>query len=601
MANIRKSFNFRSGLQVDTSNFIVNENGNVGVGTTTPQVYKLNVYGDNGLRVVGLTTTTNLYAGIGTVGILTATSARVSAGLTVGELTVGNMTQPITNVIGFGYTAWVNDDPNTVGLRTDGFVGIGTTTLSKYSLLIGSDPEVENAVGIAFTDGNINATGIVTANKIYVGAAITFNDTAGVVEATTFDGSLDVSNLSGSTIALDRIPQLTNVKLPDNINKTSGIATFSKVEATDFVGIASTAKDLTSTAEISITNVSAGIVTGTTRLRAGDGENSGSIGINTDDTTYALHAFRTGSSNDSILKVTSENAQSIIAIGRSETIDQVSDVGLLKYGNTSGAYTNSNEKSFDILNQADGPINFYIDGETTDSKVSWIRGNSTTLMTLTKDGTLGINQTNLTDSAVKLHVEGISTHTGTAYFDNGITITSGSFDLSALNITLASEGITAASFKGDVVSSDGTVLLDTGADANGSDGLLSINVNTSSGISTFSTGYFSTGIGIATEIDSDEDSVVSINTEIESRVTVSDDGRVGLGTTNPRSILDLSDAGGSSSALRYVIPPVVTTTERTTFTAGSLTVPDGAIIFNSTNSRLEVYVGGTWYGIATET
>ena len=74
-----------------------------------------------------------------------------------------------------------------------------------------------------------------------------------------------------------------------------------------------------------------------------------------------------------------------------------------------------------------------------------------------------------------------------------------------------------------------------------------------------------------------------------------------MGTTNPRSILDLSDAGGSSSALRYVIPPVVTTTERTTFTAGSLTVPDGAIIFNSTNSRLEVYVGGTWYGIATET
>ena len=26
MANIRKSFNFRSGLQVDTENFIVNEN-----------------------------------------------------------------------------------------------------------------------------------------------------------------------------------------------------------------------------------------------------------------------------------------------------------------------------------------------------------------------------------------------------------------------------------------------------------------------------------------------------------------------------------------------------------------------------------------------
>lgn len=183
MANIRKSFNFRSGLQVDTSNFIVNENGNVGVGTTTPQVYKLNVYGDNGLRVVGLTTTTDLnVSGIGTVGFLTATNARVSAALTVGELTVGS-SQPVTNLIGYGYTAWVSDDSNTVGLRTDGFVGIGTTALAKYSLIIGSDPEVEGEVGIAFTDGNINATGIVTANKIYVGTAITFNDTAGTIQA----------------------------------------------------------------------------------------------------------------------------------------------------------------------------------------------------------------------------------------------------------------------------------------------------------------------------------------------------------------------------------------------------------------------------------
>ena len=44
MANIRKSFNFRSGLQVDNDNFVINANGLVGIGTSVPQKYLLNVY-----------------------------------------------------------------------------------------------------------------------------------------------------------------------------------------------------------------------------------------------------------------------------------------------------------------------------------------------------------------------------------------------------------------------------------------------------------------------------------------------------------------------------------------------------------------------------
>ena len=60
MANIRKSFNFRNGVQVDNDNFVVNANGLVGIGTSVPSVYKLNVYGDT--RTTGLTTTRDLYA-----------------------------------------------------------------------------------------------------------------------------------------------------------------------------------------------------------------------------------------------------------------------------------------------------------------------------------------------------------------------------------------------------------------------------------------------------------------------------------------------------------------------------------------------------------
>ena len=36
MANIRKTFNFRNGVQVDEDNFIVDSLGKVGIGTTVP-------------------------------------------------------------------------------------------------------------------------------------------------------------------------------------------------------------------------------------------------------------------------------------------------------------------------------------------------------------------------------------------------------------------------------------------------------------------------------------------------------------------------------------------------------------------------------------
>ena len=36
MANIKKSFSFRNGVQVDDDNFLVNPTGLVGIGTTVP-------------------------------------------------------------------------------------------------------------------------------------------------------------------------------------------------------------------------------------------------------------------------------------------------------------------------------------------------------------------------------------------------------------------------------------------------------------------------------------------------------------------------------------------------------------------------------------
>ena len=57
MANIRKSFNFRNGVQVGDDNFIVNANGLVGIGTSIPTEF-LDVHGT--AKVTGLVTATNL-------------------------------------------------------------------------------------------------------------------------------------------------------------------------------------------------------------------------------------------------------------------------------------------------------------------------------------------------------------------------------------------------------------------------------------------------------------------------------------------------------------------------------------------------------------
>ena len=58
MANYRKSFNFRNGVQVDNDNFIVNPNGLVGIGTSVPTEL-LDVRGT--VKVTGIVTTTDLW------------------------------------------------------------------------------------------------------------------------------------------------------------------------------------------------------------------------------------------------------------------------------------------------------------------------------------------------------------------------------------------------------------------------------------------------------------------------------------------------------------------------------------------------------------
>ena len=182
MANYRKSFNFRNGVQVDNDNFIVNPNGLVGIGTSVPTEL-LDVRGTT--KVTGLVTTTDLFVnegiyvgGISTVGFITASDISVS-----GVVTASKFQGDGSELSGLAQAAW---SITSAGLSTSVDVGIGTTN-PAYKLQIGLDPETGSGAGIdstgnAFfsgivTTGGLETTGFVTTGNLYVsGVTSHFDD-----------------------------------------------------------------------------------------------------------------------------------------------------------------------------------------------------------------------------------------------------------------------------------------------------------------------------------------------------------------------------------------------------------------------------------------
>jgi len=69
---------------------------------------------------------------------------------------------------------------------------------------------------------------------------------------------------------------------------------------------------------------------------------------------------------------------------------------------------------------------------------------------------------------------------------------------------------------------------------------------------------------------------------------------MGVGTTNPQSAVDFRNAGqdatGASANRMYMYPPKVTTSQKSALTG----VTGGALIYNTSNDKLEVYNGSSW-------
>ncbi len=463
MANIRKTFNFRNGVQVDDDNLIVNPTGLVGIGTTVP-TQALDVRG--GANFVGLLSATS-----GLIDTLTVTnlivngnnftSGTVGSGVSVlaGVITASTSTGIVTYygdgkyLLNLPNSQWVDID---VGLGFTsiygrGWVGVQTND-PRYPFQVGGaliNGSIAGGVGIGST-GDIHATGIITSGKGFRGdiegdisaglstlgvANATSLNATGVVTASTFSGALtgnvvgDVTgnlagNVTGNVYA-------TGVSTFGDIKVTSGDITISQgiVTATsfsgDFIGQVNNTVGVSTITQLNTSQIDAtggqiltGIITATssnigvtttTDLKANQ------LGIGINPRGKQIEIFTVGIST---VDITGTEESRIIFGNQSGTANGIgASTGLIRYGNE--------EKSLDIANNDSGDINYHLNlsgqsvGVGTTGSYNWYHKTSDLLMTLSPNGNLGINNPN---PEFPLHVTGIASISNNLTVEGDLTV-----------------------------------------------------------------------------------------------------------------------------------------------------------------------------------
>ena len=220
MANIKKSFNFRNGVQVDDDNLKVSGTGLVGIGTTVP-TEALDVRGN--IVVSGISSAVSIQAGVATITTLNPTEI-IGAGVSIKS---GIVTASSGIITFFGDARFLQgmptsqwEDVNTgLGVtsiyNTGGNVGIATSN-PQFTLQIGNNVNLsQNGVGIS-SSGDIKATGIATASG-FVGP-LTGNVTGNLIGNVTGTVSGNINSGLGT---------ITDINAT-NIN-VSGLSTFAGI------------------------------------------------------------------------------------------------------------------------------------------------------------------------------------------------------------------------------------------------------------------------------------------------------------------------------------------------------------------------------------
>ena len=639
MASIRKSFSFRNGVQVDEDNFIVNANGLVGIGTSIPNE-ALDIRGT--AKVVGLTTTNDLFV----AGVATATNVQVGTAISI---TGGGI--KATNFYGDGATLsnlptsqWQDVDVGLgfTSIHAVGNVGIATTD-PRISFQVGGTPGVAGKRGVGINSiGNIQATGIVTATS-FVGA-LTGNVVGNVTGAVTgnvtgnITGNVDgnVNSTGVSTFTTLSVTGLVNVGTSATFT-SGGLDVTGVTSSTSFVGsvtgdvTGNVTGDLTGNVTGNITgDIVSGVTTASTAVNVGTGGtalaalNTGRVGIGSAIPKSDLTIKK---ATDASLEIVGETGLTKVSLGKSDTDGNES--ALIRYGNPDG--------SLNFVNYNPGSVNTFIHaGSSTGiqtGRFSWIYGQGNIeLLSLTHEGKLGVGKTNPDfdfevvgtstvtsnlgvggdlDVAGDINLTGdislpsliggsnIEVNSGISTFNNiaigGTTkfnqdLFAETSQLFINKVGVETGAIIDTSFAVKIASKAEIDYIGIGTTASPAEnmGVVGYGVGGGGGADT-SNGLhlFSCKVGI------NSSSVYIRRTDISTSGEVT----LSMGSTNTKSIVDFSDAGkGDGTALnpgistaRFMLPPIVTTAERT-----GLTTVAGGIVYNSTLNKLQCFDGTTW-------
>ena len=685
MANIKKNFNFRNGVQVDDDNLLVTATGLVGIGTTIP-VESLDVRGN--VIITGFTSATSANIGFLTVTTFEPTNI-IGAGLSVksGIVTAtgtGILTYfgDASNLQGMPTSQWEDVD---VGLgftsiyNTGGNVGVGTEDPRSTVQVGGNVDAAQRGVGIS-SAGNINASGIITAasfvgdltGNIVSGSTFSGNidlnadldvdghtnlDNVSVAGVTTFSGNVDIDahtfldnvSISGVTTTTGNVDINADVDVDGHTNldnlSVAGVSTFSGpivgtsgatinsvtigIEAPS--AISATASNLLLTSDGGTTSISndlgvtgvstfsndvavAGITTTKNLLVTGVTTFSGSVNATSIEVPNATITTKLGVGTTdtpvSDIQVTKTNLAEV-QICSTSSIAQLNvgkEVGTgktqtsqIRFGGGAGAPYSASGTSLDIINYDTGNFNYHLSGNNAagvQGDFHWHKGiNSARLMTLTGvGGSLGIGNTQPTKA---LDVTGAGNFTGDVNVGNNLIV----------------NGLLLGNVQGSLT---GNVSGTLAGNTNTTVGISTLNNLSVAGVATFTTGVETATIGIGTTAFN---ATVRINDTPASSIVVSSSGQIaiqsneifddptvgvdinasnatavfsaiGVGATTLSSAVDFASAGPSATS-RFMIPPKITTTQR-----GNLTgVVSGAIIYNTSTNKLQVFNGSTWVNL----
>ena len=685
MANIKKNFNFRNGVQVDDDNLLVTATGLVGIGTTIP-VESLDVRGN--VIITGFTSATSANIGFLTVTTFEPTNI-IGAGLSVksGIVTAtgtGILTYfgDASNLLGMPTSQWEDVD---VGLgftsiyNTGGNVGVGTEDPRTTIQVGGNVDAAQRGVGIS-SAGNINASGIITAasfvgdltGNIVSGSTFSGNidlnadldvdghtnlDNVSVAGVTTFSGNVDIDahtfldnvSISGVTTTTGNVDINADVDVDGHTNldnlSVSGVSTFSGpivgtsgatinsvtigIEAPS--AISATASNLLLTSDggttsiandLGVTGVStfsndvavAGITTTKNLLVTGVTTFSGAVNATSIEVPNATITTKLGVGGTdtpvSDIQVTKTNLAEV-QICSTSSIAQLNvgkEVGTgktqtsqIRFGGGAGAPYSASGTSLDIINYDTGNFNYHLSGNNAagvQGDFHWHKGiNSARLMTLTGvGGSLGIGNTQPTKA---LDVTGAGNFTGDVNVGNNLIV----------------NGLLLGNVQGSLT---GNVSGTLAGNTNTTVGISTLNNLSVAGVATFTTAVETAAIGIGTTAFG---ATVKINDTPASSIVISANGQiaiqsneifddetvgvdinasnatavfsaVGVGATILASAVDFASAG-PSAVNRFMIPPKISTTQR-----GNLSgVVSGAIIYNTSTNKLQVFNGSTWVNL----